>query len=181
VSSAGPVAIPVSRGRHARDSAMRAPKFLEVARSNGRSRLAGESVVPVSTVIADPPRSPASRLLQVMRTAIFSGCPIKGRSALAREKYPPVALANLTHRVRQQAGSYRFCVRRKYSRLPGSSVGRAWPRKISAHDIGEPDPLRSPASRLLQICARRKYPRLPGSSVGARLPAKNIRPWHRRT
>jgi hypothetical protein len=25
--------------------------------------------------------------------------------ALAREKYPPVALANLTHRLRQQAGS----------------------------------------------------------------------------
>jgi hypothetical protein len=30
------------------------------------------------------------------------------RSALAREKYQPVTSPNLTHRVRQQAGSYRF-------------------------------------------------------------------------
>jgi hypothetical protein len=30
------------------------------------------------------------------------------RSALAREKYQPVTLLNLTHRVRQQAGSYRY-------------------------------------------------------------------------
>ena len=30
------------------------------------------------------------------------------RSALAREKYQPVTSPNLTHRVRQQAGSYSF-------------------------------------------------------------------------
>jgi hypothetical protein len=30
------------------------------------------------------------------------------RSELAREKYQPVTLLNLTHRVRQQAGSYRY-------------------------------------------------------------------------
>ena len=33
---------------------------------------------------------------------------INCRSALAREKYQPVTSPNLTHRVRQQAGSYSF-------------------------------------------------------------------------
>ena len=44
-----------------------------------------------------------------MRTPkISEAARIECRSALARERYPPVALAGLTHRVRQQAGSYRF-------------------------------------------------------------------------
>jgi hypothetical protein len=44
-----------------------------------------------------------------LRTTQISGIAwVDCRSALAREKYQPATSPSLTHRVRQQAGSYRF-------------------------------------------------------------------------
>ena len=91
-----------------------------------RSALAREGIVSATAGVSGPARSPASRLLQVLRLArVFSRADIPSvvqisprscgysfgrtgircRSALAREGIVSATAGGLAHRVRQQAGS----------------------------------------------------------------------------
>ena len=107
------------------------------------------------------PRSPASRLLQILRTPKVGGVsqiagfcvrersPVLHRShvgaRLPAKAILPQCIRGLADRVRQQAGSYRFCARRRSAVLAG-------------------------------FCVRQTLPVLHRSPVGARLPAKAILP-----
>ena len=80
---------------------------LDTTQSLCRSALARECSVSATGYSADPPRSPASRLLRIWARCTLS----KRRRAFVGARLPanaecqPLAIP-LTHRVRQQAGSY---------------------------------------------------------------------------
>ena len=154
---------------------MRPPKFPDVARSNGRSpacwrkRRASQHRHCRPIAFASKPAPTDLRTAKISEVAW-----IECRSALARERYPPVALAGLTHRVRQQAGSYRFAhaesIRGCLDRVWGALGREKYPRMTLAN-LTHRLPQQAGSYRL---CVRRKYQRLPGSTVGAGLLAKAL-------
>jgi hypothetical protein len=126
----------------------------------GAGLLANRGVT-TTPMLPDPAPSRASALLQVMRPAQISEVAWTGCRSACPRKYQPATSPNLTHRVRQQAGSYRFaCVAHfkgcpdlrvsQIPRLPGSTVGARLPAKN-------------------RLCVRRRFRTLYGSTVGAGL------------
>jgi hypothetical protein len=89
----------------------------------------------------------------------------------------PQRIRRLVHRVRQQAGSYRFRVRRRVAVSP-ASTGSAYAegRRCRPHRRVLRTPKVAGVARIDGFCVRRRSPVLPRLPVGARLPAKAIFP-----
>jgi hypothetical protein len=89
----------------------------------------------------------------------------------------PQRIRRLTDRVRQQAGSYRFRVRRRAAVSPASTdFAYAEGHRCCPHRRISRTPKVTGAARIDGFCVRRRSPVLPRLPVGARLPAKAILP-----
>jgi hypothetical protein len=154
---------------------MRPPKFPDVARSNGRSpacwrkRRASQHRHCRPIAFASKPAPTDLRTPKISEVAW-----IECRSALARERYPPVALANLTHRLRQQAGAYRFAyadglrgcpincrsalAREKYPPVTLANLTHRVRQQAGSYRFAYADGLRGCPINCRSALAREKYP-----------------------
>jgi hypothetical protein len=127
-----------------------------------RSRLAGEVVGSVDIIVADPPPSRASSLLQFLRRpqrARLQGIHRSvGAGLLAKASAQSIS-SSLTHRHREQAHSYSFCVGLNMPVGTPTCRSRLAGEGVESVDIIVADPPPSRASSLPLFSRRPQHAR----------------------